>query len=726
MINLTTEYCALILFVATILTHGLLLVNDGLYWDGWLLNGWQITKDWPSMQRFFREVGMPLLFIEHRIMAFLPGRIFAYKILGFISLYISAFSVYLLAVQFGSLTPFEALCLSLLMLCYPGQQMLVEPVVSLNYMLPVALFFSACWLGLSAELILDSNHWLYHFGALILFTLSFNMNSLLLYYGGYLLFLLSFQLFSHGIGLYGTVWFIASHIDFLVLPIMFWWLKEKVTPRQGYYATYNRLVITRQKTVDGFRQLLKQGLSGTLVDALKFILGRSIGWILCGITCVFLLLCTRDLAPMPALKAFLVIDFGAIILIAAGLPYIWVGQPFTLRGWGTKNNLLLALPSALLIVGSSHLILNAKSIVVFWTVVLVASVVYLNYIYLCWLAVWAKNRSFLYNMSQIPAAKELSIIGVCDQHPVRGSFDDGHPEHAAVYLTYMFTYIWGHVRQLGMYESSPRFLPYLPAEISATISASSIDYALSDINKNGLQGMFVIKPGKLTLSEVQTAWRYLKFRFFNQSRFDKFLSEITQVEFYPLHDQTGTTASIQAPLDSLIEKAKINMDNGQWEEALSYLYEATAIRPEREDLYAGIGYCLINLNRSTESVPYFRRTAELHPDPENFLLLGIACEMSGQMSEAETAYRQVLSINPGDLEAGRNLGGVYLAQGRYDEGMQTLAGVLAFHPSDVPTLLLLADSCLHIGDPERAHEFYSKVLICDANNIQAINALARL
>jgi len=38
------------------LTHGIILFNDGLYWDGWLVDLWQQYKDRKSMRRFYWEV----------------------------------------------------------------------------------------------------------------------------------------------------------------------------------------------------------------------------------------------------------------------------------------------------------------------------------------------------------------------------------------------------------------------------------------------------------------------------------------------------------------------------------------------------------------------------------------------------------------------------------------------------------------------------------------------
>jgi hypothetical protein len=48
-----------------ILVHGIIFFNDGLYWDGWVVELWQQNRDRDSMRRFYRKVGMPNLYIEH-------------------------------------------------------------------------------------------------------------------------------------------------------------------------------------------------------------------------------------------------------------------------------------------------------------------------------------------------------------------------------------------------------------------------------------------------------------------------------------------------------------------------------------------------------------------------------------------------------------------------------------------------------------------------------------
>ena len=69
----------LVLLAFAILCHGVIVFNDTLYWDGWLIDSWQRRRSWPVMRRVYSEVGMPLLYYQHRALSYLPNRILAYR-----------------------------------------------------------------------------------------------------------------------------------------------------------------------------------------------------------------------------------------------------------------------------------------------------------------------------------------------------------------------------------------------------------------------------------------------------------------------------------------------------------------------------------------------------------------------------------------------------------------------------------------------------------------------
>ncbi|MFC1815191.1 hypothetical protein ACFL0M_04445 [Thermodesulfobacteriota bacterium] len=536
-IRLSLWSISAIILCFTLLSHGLILANDGTYWDGWMLRGWQQQKDFTSMRTFYSHVGMPFFYYFHRFFASLPQPNFYYKVLSFISLYLSFFLVYLICQKSGFLTSMESLYITVLMICYPGQQMVVEPCVIAQYIFPLPFFFLACLLGLYAEVAATDAQWLMRTIVMFLFLISFNMNSLLVYYFGFLLLLLMCHIRTFGFSLSGTSQYIISHSYYLAFPFIFWLLKEKFTPRKDFYANYNRIHVNLFKIYSGVIQLFRTGAGGVWIQALQIFIKKprrlafvlSFGLMLAVLSNRFILL-----EPMPLIKSGTLLFFGFILLIFGSISYILVGQPFGNHGWATKNNALLALPLALIIFGGFNLFLKPIFITFFLFIIITTSVIYLNYVHLCLIALWVKNKSLLFNLGKIPSEQRFSIFSVCDQHPFQGA-SEGHPEHDIAYLVYMFEFLWKDVTRIGIYESIPRSVAYTPQEIKQMIHKSTIDYALQHIDPYGKQAQLIIKQGKLDLNEVKTAVRYIIIRCFYKNRNDHFLSGTTQIELIPLH-----------------------------------------------------------------------------------------------------------------------------------------------------------------------------------------------
>src|ERR1700726_2986226 len=129
------------------LTHGILLLNDGLYWDGWMVDLWQQCNDRKSMRRFCWEVGMPNLYFEHRIMGGLPRRQVAYRVISLASILITAIFVFLTAMYTKPFNPLHATAISLLLLSYPAYAVAFDGVVSLQYTFKIAIFYAGCFLA---------------------------------------------------------------------------------------------------------------------------------------------------------------------------------------------------------------------------------------------------------------------------------------------------------------------------------------------------------------------------------------------------------------------------------------------------------------------------------------------------------------------------------------------------------------------------------------------------
>ncbi len=528
----------LVLFAATIAAHGFLLLNDGVYWDGWAIEVWQRARAWKSMHRFFSEVGMPNLFHQHKLISFFPARKFLYNLIGFVALYVSAACVLVIGVRFCHLSWFNALCISLLMVSYPGQQMAVERAISMQYLMPVAVFCLAALVGLYSDELGGILFCVSRVTALALFFFSFVMNSLLTFFFGFVVLAvwIGTDLTLAGIGTY-----LFRHLDYVLLPFAFWFAKEALTPRHGVYANYNRTDL-RRLTPRAFCRLLQTGVAGVFAQAAEFVLRRPLGWALlvCGEIVLWRLVghgWARN-ADISKATCVGVAGFGLALLFLAALPYMLVGQPFGLRGWETKNNVLLALPVSLVLFGFLRLILPPALFLPVLGAVILLSVAYLNYIYLCWVATWAKNRSFLHNLARIPEAGACSVLKVTDQHPIRSAFDffpehDYHPEHRDAYLTFMFESLWGSFKTFGIYEPQPTRRVYSPDEVRQRMRETTHDYQFEQVDPAGRQGRLLIREGRACPGELRVAFGYLWRRLFRKVELEGFLQGLTDVHFTP-------------------------------------------------------------------------------------------------------------------------------------------------------------------------------------------------
>jgi len=149
----------LILLFFTLAAHGIILLNDGLYWDGWMIDSWQRRKEWNAMKRFFSEVGMPLQHHLHKFIALYTNRSLVYRLLVLASTYASSLAIYLTATHFGFLDEREALILSLLYLSYTGYHMNVDTIIVLQYTLPVAIFYWAVYITFVSLNYTGVAHW---------------------------------------------------------------------------------------------------------------------------------------------------------------------------------------------------------------------------------------------------------------------------------------------------------------------------------------------------------------------------------------------------------------------------------------------------------------------------------------------------------------------------------------------------------------------------------------
>ena len=86
----------IVLFLTTLLWHGVLLTNDGTIWDSWYVLNWLQNKNWAALHEFFDSVGMPIYGWLYRPFAFAPEIVFAFMVATFLCLFAQSVLTYAL------------------------------------------------------------------------------------------------------------------------------------------------------------------------------------------------------------------------------------------------------------------------------------------------------------------------------------------------------------------------------------------------------------------------------------------------------------------------------------------------------------------------------------------------------------------------------------------------------------------------------------------------------
>jgi hypothetical protein len=94
---------------AAIVAPGLLLLNDGIYWDGWPMYMMPRDGNREDLLRYFVEAGLPMRAYMHYAIGSFPGIVFGYKLVSFLAIAVSSLVIYRICDESGSLRRWESL-----------------------------------------------------------------------------------------------------------------------------------------------------------------------------------------------------------------------------------------------------------------------------------------------------------------------------------------------------------------------------------------------------------------------------------------------------------------------------------------------------------------------------------------------------------------------------------------------------------------------------------------
>jgi hypothetical protein len=531
-----------LIVAAALLCHGLLLLNDGTYWDDWLHLTLLYEGSWSEFHDMTLEFGLPVwayLFWGMKLMGLLES----YKILAFLSILFSSFIVFQLVLRFAWANRFEALGIALLSLVFPAYQTAVS-LSTLQYEFFYCLFLLAALFMMIFEQNGASNMrgLLLRALSLILFFLSFSVNSLLVFYFPFL-FLLALHIKRvHQLSWAGmTRTILPRRLDFVLLPFVYWGIKKVFYPTHGLFKDYNALNLNVDSVAAHLAIFIKTAVYAQMDASITRLLEHPLAWILAmtGIYWAYskykkstsAIPLTHHQIEQESRKTKWFLAFGAALLISGIFPYAAVGLSPSLSGWNTRHALLVGLPVALLIVALLRPIWISGfydeqggmgrrliSILIGFSLLAAFSLSTITY-YVGWQARAVKDRAIMADLADVNVLRKFSVFWIDDQYPLGGE---------GLYRFYewssMFKKIWGGESHIGL-----QLQGYNQAALIGLKQYYIKRYNLSEFDPSGCQVELVITRGALQYSEGELVWQYFMHRFFKQDQLVDFLHGVVHI-----------------------------------------------------------------------------------------------------------------------------------------------------------------------------------------------------
>lgn len=537
---LMTKYWPYLLIgVVAVLSHGLLLLNDGTYWDEWLLGSYLAEDNWKEVNAWATESGMPVIGYFYWALKLL-GLFPFYKIIALATLFILAVLVFKLCSEFNWLTRLEALGVAVLSLAYPAYQTSIELSTFRYLVFYCAFLFVILQLLRStrAETPLQLTPWRRVLLLVILF-ISFNLNSLLVFYFP-LLFVVFWQIkCAHSLSWVEVAKTqLLGKLDFIALPFIFYAIKKIFSPAYGVYAGYNELNLDPASVGAHLGHYTKNALYGQIDASLSGLFAYPL--VILFLLPLTYLACVKyqraapgsnDVVQVKPIPLYGLLFFGVALLLCGMLPYAAVGLSPTLTGWNTRHALLAGLPVAFLIVtllrplwivqpAGSQEGMVGRFVALFTVVILVAafSLSTASY-YVSWQARAVKDKAIMADLAEVALLKNFSVFWINDQYPLGGERLYRFYEWAG-----MFKKTWGGESRIGFQVQG-----YPQESLAAYKDFYNKSNNLSEFDPLGCQAGLIIRQGALQYSESQLVWKYFQYKFFEPQKMTDFLHGVVNI-----------------------------------------------------------------------------------------------------------------------------------------------------------------------------------------------------
>lgn len=534
------------LLLVVFLTHGLLLLNDGLYWDSWTATYPALDEhNWTRLFEAFVIYEKVNRAYIHWVAAMFFGPIFGHKLFTFVAILVSVLCLDRILSWSQLFSPRESLIVNLIFITFPAYQVTVE-LIMMPYSFDYALFL----LGMAGVFRLSRLpvRWAIPVRLMSWFLLlmSFWTFSLLTFHYGFLAILVAREHFVYGKkGITLLKNSVLGYLDLWVLPLLFWIYYELYFSYTdfGEVASYE-LRLFDPKIFSMVLNFFNYGIIAQVSTALSILVVYPVVGLVLITLGILIYRHWKD--ESSAGQWWIIAGLGGILLALAIYPYAAVQLYPAERGWWTRHALLLSLPLGFLAAALVRLAQRFKLsryLGAVLAVLIMCFVIIQIDVYFSWQARWVKDRSIVEHMKAIPELKGASIVWFVDRFPV------GYETR------YRFN------EYTGMLRSIDRELSRLGSDLQTYSSAHFALLAdpdegykerklvyLENLDIHGCQTLVIIEEGPAPNTYDHTwgvSLRYFAFKYILKGKMDTYLHDFTTLQVSRLPAPLATHCAYQ-------------------------------------------------------------------------------------------------------------------------------------------------------------------------------------
>lgn len=541
----------LTIVLCAVVGHGLLLLNDGIYWDDWVW--FDLRNNAYHSDRVFaasEEMGsLPYEKYFGRLFSIFPSKVIASKFFVFLAIVAVGLALFRICRASGYFDRRESLLIAVIAIVYPANKTQVVMSTAF-YQIYLAVFLAACQIALENVIIPRSRarFVVLRVSSIVLFFVSFSMTSLIVFFFCFMLFLLyrSYTQLPAGDSFIKKVRrSLSGNIDYLLAPIAFWLVKSTLFHPYGYYEGYRQLQASPQTILQAMKELIAVGTYGQFEFVIDLVKSRVFPWmtipsyvyLLFAIVTIFgygLVIRKAAITRQNVFHLLGPLAFALMLVAAAILPYAVIGHSSSYFGMDTRNLILLGIPMAMVLVASlrvsnrasdGHLSTAGASLLV---LPIVGFILVLTQSYLHWELRWMKDLSVMRQLGQSDSARGVSVFRIDDRFYTR----IGDESYQFYEWSGMFYHINGTEATVGLdlevFPDPDRFLTQSGGKWFVE------RYNLRDFDPYGCQALLTISRG-LHAPSVGLVYRYYYLKFFgSQEELNDYLSQVADVEVTPV------------------------------------------------------------------------------------------------------------------------------------------------------------------------------------------------